>query len=839
MLQDLRYAFRTLLKNPGFTIVAVLTLALGIGANTAMFAVVHAVLLKPLPFADAERLMLVHLLAPNREAERGGLREMNWSYPKYQTFLELQQSFESTALFGGRGFSISGDDRPERIRGEVTTDRYPEVLGIGPVLGRSFTAGEAHRAGASPVAIIGHALWMRRYAGDATALGRTIQIDRTSYIIVGVMPPGFRGLSGDSDVWVPLAVLEPRSLAPDYRYSHSYYLVARRKATVTEEAAVAAVRLHGTQIDTAVPRPSFLGPDPWGATAASLYDSRADADIRRASLVLLGAVGFVLLIACVNLTNLLIAKAIGRRREVAVRLAIGASRFRVARQFIVESLLLGGLGAAAGLLLALVLLDGAAMLLPAGEVFFRSPIAPGVPRITGASGLTRIGASMIGLDAITLLFACGVAALAATLIAFVPATQASSLRPVEAMKAGGGSGTARGFHAFGLRAVLVTMQIAFALVLLAGAGLMIRSAAHLRGTGVGIDPNGVLTVTLALPRASYSPENGAAFFSQLLDRVRAVPGVESAGFGDCPPVSGGCSSTGIRFPRDASRRSAGLPPLVGMYWATPDYFTTLGIQLLRGRNFTERDRVGQPKVALVSGAAARAFWPNDTPIGKTIAVGMGGFGDGAEVIGVVSDVRYRTIETAPRPDVYIPVSQSFASTLRLFVRSRLDTESLASAIRREVGALDPNLPLSEVKTMDERIGDAMWRTRVAAWLFAAFAGLAVLLTAVGIFGVMAQAVAQRTPEIGVRMALGAQKHDVLRLVLSRAAMLAVAGIAVGAVLALWLTGLMTTLLYQVEPNDPYTLAIVAAVLGIVAMTACYLPVRRATRVNPIVALRYE
>jgi putative ABC transport system permease protein len=837
-MSDLRYALRTLLKSPGFTIVAVLTLALGIGANTAMFAVVNAVLLKPLPFKDADRLMLVHLLAPDREAGRGALREMNWSYLKYQTFLELQRSFESSALFGGRGFTISGDNDPERVRGEVVTDLYPEVLGIGPVLGRSFTAQEAHRAGASAVAIIGHSLWMRRYGGDAAVLGRAIRIDGTPYTIIGVLPPGFRGLSGDSDLWVPLAVLEPRSLTPEYRYSHSYYLIARRKATVTEEAAIGAVRVHGTQIDSAVPKPPFLGPDPWGATAASLYDSRADADIRHASLILLGAVGFVLLIACVNLTNLLVAKAIARRREVAVRMAIGATRFRVARQFIVESMLLGALGAAAGLLLALALLDGAAMLLPAGEVFFRSPIAPGVPRITGAAGLTRISASMIELDAITFLFACGVAALASTLIALVPATQASSLRPVEAMKTGGGAGTARGFNVFGVRAVLVTTQIAFALVLLAGAGLMMKSAARLHGTGIGIDPDGVLTVTLALPRAGYNAERGAAFFSQLLDRVRALPGVESAGFGNCPPVSGGCNSTGIRFPREASR-GVGLAPLIGMYWATPDYFTTLGIQVLRGRNFTDRDRVGQPKVVLVSESAARAFWPNDSPIGKIIAVGMGGFDDGAEVVGVVSDVRYRTIETAPRPDVYVPVAQSYAQTLRLFVRSRLDAEELVSTIRREVWSLDPNLPLSEVKTMDERVGDAMWRTRVAAWLFSAFAGLALLLTAVGIFGVMSQTVSRRTPEIGVRMALGAQRRDVFNLVLRRAAVLTGVGITAGVAIALGLTQVLTALLYQTEPNDPSTFVFVALLLGLVALAACYVPARRATRVNPIVALRYE
>ena len=838
MLSDLRYALRTLLKSPGFTIVAALTLALGIGANTAMFAVVNAVLLKPLPFADAERLMLVHLLAPNREAQRGSVREMNWSYPKYQTFLELQRSFEDTALFGGRGFIVTGDDNPERVRGEVVTDRYPNILGIAPTLGRFFTADESHRAGAPRVAMIGHSLWMRRFGGDASILGRAIHINAVPYTVVGVLPAGFRGLNGDAEIWVPLAVLEPRSLEPDYRYSHSYYLIARRKVAVTEEAASRAVRVHGTEIDSAVPKPPFMGTDPWGATAVSLYDSRADADVRRASLILMGAVGLVLLIACVNLTHLLVAKALARRREVAIRIAIGASRWRVARQLVVESLVLAGFGAAAGLLLALALLQGAAALLPDADVFFRSPIAPGISRITGAAGLTRIGAGMIGLDAITFLFTCGVAAIAAAVVALIPAIHASSVRPVDAIKASG-AGTKRGFEGFGARALLVTTQIAMALVLLTGAGLMMKSADRLQNTGIGIDPTGVLAMTLSLPRATYNADTGTAFYSQLLDRVTALAGVESVGLGDCLPVSGGCSATGIEFPREARRRVGGLPPLVGMYWATPDYFSTLGIQVLRGRNFTDRDRAGQPKVALVNETAARTFWPNDSPIGKIIAVGMGGFGDGAEIVGVVSNVRYSTIETAPRPDVYVPLAQSYGETMRLFVRSRIDSESLASAIRHAVRTLDPSLPVSDIKTMNERIGDAMWRTRIATWLLFGFAALALLLTAVGIFGVMSQTVSQRTQEIGVRMALGAQRQDVLHVVMGGAVRLTAAGIFVGALLALWLTGLMTTLLYQVEPGDPSTLAIVAALLGFVALAACYLPARRATRVNPIIALRYE
>ena len=328
------------------------------------------------------------------------------------------------------------------------------------------------------------------------------------------------------------------------------------------------------------------------------------------------------------------------------------------------------------------------------------------------------------------------------------------------------------------------------------------------------------------------------FFTQLTERVRALPGVDSVGLANCPPVSGGCSSTLAQFDRGPFKVTPGMPD-VGVHWATPEYFSTVGIQLQKGRVFTTQDRADSPKVVIVNEAAARAFWPNADPIGKTIALGFGGFEVGAEVVGVVSDVRYGTIEGAPGPDAYIPFLQSPRGRMRLFVRSRLDEASLVAGIRREVQALDPNLPLTEVKTMEERVGDAMWRTRVAAWLFSTFAGLALLLTSIGIFGVMAQTVSQRTPEIGVRMALGAQRRDVLRLVLGRAGMLAGIGIALGVAVALGLTRVMSTLLYQVEPTDPQTLGAGAVILAAVALVACYLPARRAARVSPVVALRYE
>ena len=833
-MNDLRYALRTLLKSPGFTIVAVLTLALGIGANTAMFAVVNGVLLKPLPFWDPDRLMLVHLLRPDREAGAGAHAEVSWSYPKYRTFLDLQQTFENTALFVSRDVSLLGDPNPERVKAEIVTDRYPGVLGISPMIGRAFTGAEAHRPGEPAVAMISHDLWVRRYGADPSVVGRMIQINAARHSIVGVLPPGFRGLSGSAEAWLPLAIYTPSSI--DQRNFHSFSLVARRRADVSDAQATAAVRVIGSQL--AQEYGQSIEGRPWGATAASLYSSRIDGDLRRAALVLLGAVGLVLLIACVNLTNLLIAKAIGRRREVAVRLAMGATRLQIARQFLTESFLLAVSGSVAGIGVAALLLDAAVMLMPEADIFFQMPMAPGARRTVGADGLARVGASMIGLDTITLLFTGGVVAVVSALIALAPALQASALRPVETIKAGGSSGTAKGFQGMGARGALVTAQITLSLVLLAGAGLMIKSAARLHGTGIGVDTERIITARVDLPPTSYGPENRRVFFMQLQQRIQAVSGVESAAVASCAPVSSGCSSTLAGFERGHFTMKPGMPE-VGLQWATPEYFSTVGMQLRSGRLFTAQDREDRPKVVLVNEAAAKAFWPNADPLGKTIALGVNGLDQGAEVVGVVADVRYDTIESSAGPDVYIPFLQAPLVRMRLFVRSGLDQATLVTEIRRHLRELDATLPLSEVKTMDERVSDAMWRTRVAAWLFAAFGGLALLLTSIGIFGVMAQVVTQRTSEIGVRMALGAQRRDVLRLVLRRALVLATAGIVVGTLLALGLTGVLETLLYQVEPNDPWIFGVVALLLGTVALAACYLPARRAMRVNPIVALRYE
>jgi putative ABC transport system permease protein len=832
--QDIRYTLRQLGRAPAFTAIAVVTLALGIGANTAIFAVVNAVLLKPLPFTDAERLTLVHMLVPERQRP-GVYREGVWSYPKYRTFAALQQVFDEIAFFSGRDLDLSGDGEPQRVRGEVVTERYPSVLGVAPLVGRPFSWDEVHKAGTPRAVMLGHGLWTRRFGADPAVVGRAIRINATPYVVTAVLPPGFRGLTGNADVWVPLAAFEPGQLTQTQ--SHSYTIVAHRKRDVPEQTAASAVELLGSQVDAAHARRD-IGMPAWKARATSMYASRTDADVRRAALVLLGAVGFVLLIACVNLTNLVGAKAMARRREVAVRVAIGASRGRIMRQFLAEGAVLSALGAAGGLFVAVALLGAAAALMPEADVFFRSAVAPGTPRIAGAAGLTRIGASMIGLDAMTLAFTSGVALLTAMFVSLLPAAQASLLRPVDALKKGKAEGGGRWIDA---RAVLMTAQIALALILLSGAGLMIRSAERLRETGIGVDPAGLFTLRIDLPGAAYDSNRGQQFHAQLLERVGALPGVRSAALGLCAPVSGGCNSTIAWFPPAREPFRDGRDPSVGIHWITPGLLDTLGVKLLRGRNITDQDRAGQPKVLLVSESAARKLWPNDDPIGKRMWAGQGsaGSGDASEVVGVVGDVRYQAIETAPVPDVYLPVAQSYQSRMRLFVRSALDPSTLGPAVASEVRALDGNLPLSELKTMDERVADAMWRTRIGAWLLSSFAALALLLTAIGVFGVVAQAVAQRTAEIGIRMALGAQPRDVLGLVLRRVAVVTATGIVIGAAVALLLTRLLAALLYGVRSGDPATFASVAVLLGAIALVAGYIPARRATRVDAIAALRAE
>ena len=825
MRQDVSYALRSLRKQPSFAIMSVVMLALGIGANVAIFSVVNALLIKPLPFAHPDRVTLVHLLAPDREAP-GVFRPTVWSYPKYRVFRDAQRVFDATTVYSGREWNLTGAGSAERVPVELVEHTYFDVLGVAPIVGRSFSPAEVAEPPGAALVVLGHGFWMRRFGGDPNVIGRVVGFNGVPHTVIGVLPDGFRGMTGQTQVWAPVTTLDPRDL--NQPWSHSLRLVARRRADTTAAGAEAAVRVIGRRINAQY-KDTFAGAD-WGATAVPLDEERVDPLVRRSILLLFAAVVSVLLIVCVNLANLTLVRALARRREVAIRLALGASRWRIVRQLMTESLILAAAGALSGLAVAYVCVAAGASLLPDLALVF--------PRGHTAA-LTRLGLAGLGLDATTLAFTVAIATAATVLFGLGPAWRASRRDLTATIKSGSAGAVSEGTRGFSLRNALLVAEMALALVLLAAGGLMLKSVTRLQAAELGFAPDSLLTFRLMLPVPQYDPAKGTQLFERLLERLRAQPGVESVGYGNCAPVSGGCNITLATFPgRPPVPR--GQEPLVGVLWASPTYFDTLGIRLVRGRAFTDRDRVGQPKVAIVNEAAARAFWGSEDPIGKRIGVGQGGFQDGAEVVGVAANVRYGTVDApAITPDVYVPLLQSGRPVGYVFIRSRAASASLAPVIRREVAALDADLPVVDMRMMTERFGDAIWRTRMSAWLLGVFSTLALLLAALGIYSVMSQGVEQRAREIGVRMALGAARGDILRLIIGRVIVIAVLGVAAGVAIGLPAMQLLSALLYQVTPDDPLVFATLAVALFAVAILAGYVPARRAARVDPLQMLRAE
>jgi putative ABC transport system permease protein len=828
---DARYAIRALLKTPGFTGIAVLTLALGIGGSTAIFTLVQGLLLKPLPFAEPSQLMMVHFRTPESLAARGIPREMPWSYPKYQQLFNTnQQSFQDSALFQNVGWTMTshGAD-PEALRGELIDSHYLSVLGITPSLGRPIRPDEDAAPGAAPVVLLSHALWARRFGSDPGAIGRTIGLNGTPHPIVGILPAGFRGLTGDAQVFVPMMSSSNPGLGQlKMPWAQAYRLVARRKAHVSIAQAQSEVEVIGARHDALFPPPAFVGAkERFGAYAVPLEDSRTDPLTRRAVFVLLGAVGAVLLIGCVNLANLMLTRALARRREIAIRLALGASRRQVVRQFLTESLIVAVVGAGVGLLVAAGAMRLAVWLLPEMSIV--------LPR--GNFVVTRIGLGMTGLDVTTVGFTLVLAAVTALLFGLVPAWQASRADAAHIIKSGGAGSVGRGAGAARLRNVLVAAQSAMALMLLVAASLMLTSVRNLHATGLGFQPDNLILSAVSLPAGRYDSPRVLQFVARLLDDLRAQPGVEMAAFGTCAPVSGGCSSTLALLPERPA--APGTAPVIGVMPVSPEYFQTLGIPLIRGRALSDRDREGQPRVVVVNEAAARRLWPGEDPIGKRLRLTDIYDGNGAEVVGVVADVRYRAVETAMAPDAYLALAQATLPNGFVFIRTRNDAVATSTAIRTVLRRLDPGLPVVNVKTMGNRFGEATWRTRVSADLLTLFAALALLLAAIGLYGVMAQGVAQRTREIGVRMALGADRGSIFRLVMTRAVIICGVGMVVGIGLSMLSTPWLETLLYQVQANDPRTIGVVAILLIAVSLLASYVPARRATRVDPLTSLRVE
>ena len=818
--QDVRFALRSFRRAPGFTAVAVLTLAVGIGANTAIFSAVNAMLLRPLPFREPERLMKVNLTVPPR-GDQPGWDGAPWSYPKFDAFRRAQTVFEDLSLWTDAQATVRVGSDAERAFHEQVDSRYLPTLGLRTVLGRNFARDEDTAPGGPRVAILSDAFWQRRFNADPGVLGRTVDVDGNPFTIVGVLPPGFRGLSGRAELLVP--VLSEQADIINEAWSHSYELVARVRPGVSPAAAKVAVQQLGTVVDRAFPNPQ-MKTDHWGAIGRELDRTRVDPIVRRSLLVLLGAVGLVLLIACANVANLFLVRASARQREIAVRLAVGAGRRRLVRQLLTESIVLSLLGGLASVAVAWWGVKILAALNPAQSL-----------RMQQIGGLGAVSFESIRLDTVAFVFAAVLTFVTGLVFGLVPALQATHPSLTGALKSDGDRSPLSRIRGLTSRNVLAVVEIALAVVLLAGSGLMLRSLGNLLGVKQGFDPNGMLTARFNLNDVGRDSLPG--FYDQLLERLAAIPGVTSASLADCPPLGGGCSRT-ILVHRDRPAAAPGTEPVVGVHWVTPDWFSTMRVPLKQGRSFTRGDRLGAQKVVVISESAARAYWPGQDPVGRPVSVGQGGFHDDtAYVVGVVGDVRFGTIDSLPKPEVYLSYYQSPRGRMMMFARSSVDPQSIAPAMRRELEALAPGVPLYDVQPMRTRVAAAMSYARFSATLLAAFAVVALLLAALGTYGVISYGVSQRTKEIGIRVALGATRGTVLRLVVSQGIALAVVGCILGLAGALVTTGVLRSLLYGVAPSDPATLVAIAVLLGISVVVASWVPARRAASVHPSEALR--
>lgn len=823
-LRDLRYAIRAMLKSPGFTAVAILSLALGIGANTSIFSVVNTLLLKPLPYRSPDRLAQVFL--QHEEPGKGLVSSELWSYPKFVALRDHSESFEQVAAVSDQNFPVTDSENPERLSAEMTSASYFPMLGVEAALGRTFTVQEDQIPGTHPVALIGHGLWKRRFDSDLSVLGKTISLNKVPLTIVGVMPEGFKGQKGTAEVWVPMMMAPQLTFARRLTlpFSHWTEVIARLKDGVSIHQAQNEMEIVAVKMKEAVPVPPQYGKLPQESLKlSSLKEAKLDPAIGRSFLVLFGAVGFVLLIACVNIANLLLGRSVSRRREIAIRLALGASRARLVRQLLTESVLLAFIGGMVGLLVAL------------WGVEFLSTLKPNV-QSQHSSYLNVLDFSKANIDGQVLAFNILLSVVTGVIFGLLPALHASRPDVSEALKEGAAAFGIRyrTFPGLSARNLLVVTEIALTLVLLIGAGLMIRSFARLQALHIGFSPDHVMTMRVHLPK--YKPEAEVAFNEQLLTQVSALPGVEAAAVASATPLSSNSAGTIMRIKGEPEGDMKG----VGLQSVSPDYFKTLQVPLLQGRTFTEQDRAGARRVAIINETAARKFWPNENPIGKEIWVGVGWEqNEYGEIVGIAGDVKYGKVEDAFTPQVYLPYLQPTEPASFVLVRTANDPAQIVSPVRREILALDKSVPIFDVKTMETRSADATSRTRFSALLLGIFSGLALVLATVGIYGVMAYSISGRTREIGIRMALGAQPGNVLGLVMRDGIVVTIAGIAVGLAGALAGTRILGSQLYGVGTTDTVTFAAVSLLLAVVALGASYIPARRAMKVDPMMALRYE
>ena len=802
-MSQLRYAFRQLLKSPGFTFVAVLGLALGIGANVALFSVVNSVFLRPLSFAEPDRL--VRLSSTNEEQN---FVRVGFSYPRFLEVQQRQQVFSHLSVSAFNAFTLTGKGDPVQVIGMYTTAALLPTIGIEPMLGRNFAADE-DRPGGERVVIISESFWRARFNADASIIGQAITLDGAPYTVIGVLPARASSFPfADFELWVPRPLEVPYLAASQLNNGGFFFQVlARLKPGVSIEQVRDAMAVitagyrqsHAANVDA-----------PTRIEAVPLLEDAVGAQ-RQSYLMLFAAVGCVLLIACANIANLLLARFAGRRKEIAARFALGASRGHVVRQLVTESLLIAVLGGVFGLLLALWAVQGIV--------------------VFGADLIPR--AQDIGIDPLVLVFTLVITLLTGLGIGLLPALQASGVNVQEALKDASRGSTSAGQR---LRGGLLVAEVSLSLVLLIAAGLLLTSFSRLQRVEPGFEPDGIFTAQLALPAQRYNREKLAAFFENFYQRLSSLPGSTSAALTSVVPLTGGAG------PAPIAVMGRPLPPMseraqANRYLVSPKYFSTLGIPLRSGRDFDERDNARVPHVVIVNESFAKQHFPGEDPIGRTLITGMAQLP--SQVVGVVADVRSVNLNTPPGPEYFLPALQRPETFTNVLVRANGSPVAMAGAVREALRQIDPDLPLLEPQALTTRIAATVADRKLALVLLASFAGLALLLASLGVYSVMAHLVAFRTAEIGIRMALGASPGAVLRMVLGHGRRLTLLGIAIGVAGGIAVSRLLQQVLFEVDPTDPMIYLAVSATLLLVAEVASFLPARRATRIDPVIALRME
>jgi putative ABC transport system permease protein len=804
LLQDVRYAVRTLLKRPGFTLIAVVTLALGIGASTAIFTVVNAALLRGLPYKSPERLYHLWESTPQK-----AFAKREFSYPDYQDY-QQNQVCEGLAAYTGGGAIMTGRGEPQLVFAPAASANFFSLLGVEPVIGRTFLPGE-DKPGAARVAVLTYAMWQSRFGGDPGIINQSLMLNGQSYTVIGVLPPGFQFALRPADLWLPY---QPTEAQLTRRFMHGTNLIARLKSGVSVAQAQTELNIIASRIEQE-------NKDSHAGTALKLVplQEQVVGQVKPILMVLLAAVGFVLLIACANVASLLLTRSLARQREVAIRAALGASRLRVMRQLLTESVLLSLVGGAAGLMLAYWGVDALVAALPDNQI----------------NALPFL--KTLRIDATILAFSFGLSLLTGMIFGLTPALQSSRLDLNEVLKEGGRHTSGGGGHR--LRSVFVMSEIALAVVLLVGAGLMMKSLLRLLQTNLGFNPQNVLTMTIVLPAGKYGEgSRQVSFFDQLNERVRSLPGINGAGTVNILPLQGG-NTTRVNVEGD-SIPPPGQETECNIRTVSESYFQTLGVPIIAGRMFDERDKADAAPVVIIGKSMADKVFAGRDPIGRRL-VYAGVKAPPIEIVGVVGDVKIAGLDEAIRPVLYYPFRQDGDLGTNLVVRTNADPTALTGAIRSEIRTLEPDVAIFNVNTMEQLISGspAASMRRFPALLISIFAGVALLLASIGIYGVVSYSVSQQTHYIGVRMALGAKASDILKMVLKQGLVLALAGMAIGVVAALALMQLLQSLLFEVQANDTATFVLVVGTLLVVALLACYFPARRATKVDPLVALRYE